>query len=206
MYYKLLLAVSIMLLLSLSAFPQEAEVGKDKMSTEPMEMMPPQPLNNAMLNWLVGEWEGTTETNMGKSEDWMKIEKGLDGQFLLMHYKGKNTEVKDEAMKSMKEQMHMTDEQINEMMQKPYMGMGVITLNPKSGELMGYWFDSYRDVSKGTGTVEAAKSMMTWTSPAMGTMSRTTEKLGPDKMKITIKGKDTSGIEFEGTSMMTRKK
>ncbi|GAB4376930.1 MAG: hypothetical protein Kow0042_23850 [Calditrichia bacterium] len=187
-------------LLCAGLWAQESEQKEMEIPTAP-----PQPLNDEWSNWLVGEWKGISQSNMGKSEEWMKIEKGLDGQFLIMHYKSKVIEANPEAMKKMQEQMKMSAEDMEKMMQSEYRGMGLSTINPMTGEMVGYWFDNYRDVSKGTGKMEGNKSTAKWKSAFME-MERIVEKIDENKMKVTYSGKDAMGTEFSGTSELSRVK
>jgi hypothetical protein len=200
MNFKSVIVLMCVLMLSLAVFAQESETSPQS----DMPMTPPQPLNNDWQNWLIGEWQGTSESTMGKSDDWMKIEKGIDGQFLIMHYTGKTIEIKPDALKQMAKEMNISEDQAKEIAHQEYKGLGITTVNPMSGEIMGYWFDSYRDVSEGKGSYEGNTSTITWTSKYMGTMKRTTEKLGDNKMKITFSGKDTKGNPYEGSAIMTR--
>ncbi len=199
MLYKSVLMLLVLLFMAVSVFAQEMEEGE-------MDMAPPQPLSNDWHQWLIGEWKGTSETNMGKTKDWMKIEWGPGKQFLVMHYKGKTTEVNQETLSQAAEKMNMPREQLKEMMMQDYYGLGITSLDPKTGEPMGYWFDSYRDISKGSGTLKDDKSKMTWTSEAMGSMTRVVEKVSKDKMTVKMHGKDPSGMEWSGTAEMTRVK
>ncbi|MBD3226355.1 MAG: hypothetical protein GF313_16620 [Caldithrix sp.] len=199
MIYRALLTISAVLVLIFSVNAQEQQ----EESTPPG---PPQPLNDSWHQWMIGEWKGTSESNMGKTKDWMKVEWGPGKQFLIMHYKGKTTEVKEDALKQAAKKMNMPQDKMKEMMMEDYYGIGIMTLNPQTGEPMGYWFDSYRDISKGSGTMEDGKSTMTWTSKAMGTMKRVVKKVNEEKMTIKMHGQDPSGMEWSGSSVMQRVK
>ena len=170
----------VLLSVLLLAAPVLAQEGKENQG-EGMEMpAPPQPLDNAFLNWMVGEWEGWTKSQMGQSKDWMKCEMGLNGQFLMMDYSSDMGGAGD------------------------FHGMGAITL--KDGALKGYWIDVMRTMSQGSGTLEGdSKSTMQWTD-AMGSHTRITEKLGEDKMRVTIKVTGPDGKPMEAMSEITRKK
>ena len=61
---------------------------KEGMST----FKPPRALDNKWSKWLVGEWEGTSVSVVGNGKDWMKVEKALDGQFLILRYERQITE------------------------------------------------------------------------------------------------------------------
>lgn len=158
---------------------------------------PPSLKNNDWMKWMVGEWEGTTESPMGTSKDWMKVEFALDGQFVIAHMKSEMTSVN----KEMAMQMGMTEEQMKE----PYYGMGVFTVDPKTGEAIDYWFDSMRGISTGKGMREGNVETTKWES-AMGSETRTLEKKGENDMvmtfKMTMHGMDQA---MEGKTVLKRK-
>jgi hypothetical protein len=167
-------ALPLTLLLALClAMPLVA--GDEKSAGDEM-MAPPAALDEATFGWMLGEWEGWTDSPMGKSEDWMLCEMGLGGQFLMMKYKSKTA---------------MGD----------YEGVGMLTL--KDGELKGYWVDTWRSMSEGTGTLEGTRSTITWSGPE-GDHLRITELVG-DKMVATIK-MEMGGQPMEVRSEMTRVK
>lgn len=168
-------SLACLVTLALSAFGQEKEAAKDAMA-----MTPPAPLADDFFTWLVGEWEGTTTSPMGNSQDWQKVELSLDNQFLMTHYTARMPEM-------------------------TYKGMGPLTINPATGEITGYWFDNWRGVYKGTGKREGNKVTMTWEGP-MGTRTETTEKVSEDKVVTTFKNKEPDGKVMEGRTELTRKK
>ncbi|NIR47654.1 DUF1579 domain-containing protein [candidate division KSB1 bacterium] len=173
--FTLVIALSVCFAIPLMA--QEQEMAKSEME----EHAAPPPLDDEWSNWMVGEWEGTSEGPMGKSKDWMKCQKGLDGQFLIIHWKGKM----DNGM--------------------TYEGRGASTIHPMSGKVMGYWIDSMRGMYEGEGKREGNKLTMEWTG-STGTAVRITEKISDDKFVVTEKMTMPDGSTMEGTSEMTRKK
>ncbi|MFQ5583112.1 MAG: hypothetical protein ACE5GL_01600 [Calditrichia bacterium] len=206
---RVITVVCVVLLLIIASFPviaqqEEMKPGSKMMSAEKMpEMMPPKPLSGEFNNWIVGEWEGYSTSPMGKSKDVMKCEAVLDGQFLLITYEGKMIEHNEEMMKEMGEKMQMSDEAMEKMKEMSYKGMGLVTQNPQTGGMMGYWFDNWRGISKGSGSQEKGEQMMTWKGP-MGTEIRTIKMTGRDNMVVTFKSSGPMG-EFEGKSEYTRK-
>ncbi len=161
---------------------------------------PPGPLNDDFLKWLVGEWEGTTESPMGKSNDEMEVDWDLEHQFIGFRFKSKNAESDPAKLEAMAKATGMTKEQLL----APYKGKGVMTMNPETKEYIGYWFGSFRDVSQGKGAREGNKITMTWEG-SMGNEVRTFEKAGDDKLVMSFKGKDPQGNEMSGTTTMMRK-
>jgi len=198
------LILTALLTLVVQPLPTLAQEEK-KMTQEAMPMSLPKPLADDLCTWMVGEWEGWSTSPMGKSQDWQKIEWGLDNQFLMTHYTAKHTEVNQEAMKAWTEAMKMSKEDMDKMKDMVYKGMGPMTINPMTGEFVGYWFDNWRGSYKGTGKREGDKITMHWEGP-MGTSERTIEKVSADKMVMTFKENDPSGKVIEGRTELTRKK
>lgn len=209
----LVLSLALLVLISISVLAQEKEMKMEKQEEmkadmgkgmqEMPDMTPPKPLSSDWYNWMAGEWEGYTQSHMGKSKDWLKIQYALGNQYMKMHYKGEMVEANEEKMKEWQEQMNLSDEQMEAMKNMKYEGMGLMTQDPKTGEGMGYWFDNWRSVSKGKGKMEGENKMtMVWEG-AMGTETRTTEKIGENKMVVTFKSSGPMG-EFEGKTELTR--
>lgn len=165
------------------------------------EMAPPAPLNDPWTKWMVGEWEGESESDAGKTKEWMKVEMALGDQFYVLHLNSTMTSISDEGLKM----WNMTREQAEEMMKMPYQGMGMFTFDPKTGETIGYWFDSWRGAYQGRGTLEGNKETSNWSGP-MGTSVRTTEKINENEMRMTFKETMLDGKVAEGSGTMRRKK
>lgn len=178
---------------------------KEMLKEGAMPMTPPKPIDDELCTWMIGEWEGWTTSPMGKSQDWQKVEWGLDNQFVMMSYTAKMTEANEEAMKSMAKAMGMSDEAMAQMKDMVYKGMGPLTIDPMTGEYVGYWFDNWRGMYKGTGKREGNKITMKWEGP-MGTSMRTIERAGEDKLIVTFEEKMPNGEMVKGRSELTRKK
>jgi len=168
-----ILLLALLMCISLPLLAQEQE--QEKPGTPP----PPKPLGEEW-DWIVGEWEGYTESPMGKAKEWEKVEFTLDRQFMMIQ--------------ATSEWNGMT-----------YKGGGVTTVDPKTGELVGYWFDNFRSVYQGKGKREGDKFTMTWIGP-IGQSTRITEKVSDDKYTITVKMTGAEGKETESKTVMTRKK
>ena len=123
---------------------------------------------------MVGEWEGWADSPMGKSKDWLKYELGLDGQFLFI-------QTRSESPAGM------------------YKGMGAITLNPQSGNVVGHWIDNFRGRYEGAGKRDGDKLVMEWDG-TMGKSTRITERISKDKFRVMVKqaGPDGKMMEFSG--------
>ena len=140
-------------------------------------MQAPEPLTDAFLKSYLGKWQGATKSEMGESEDVMDCWMALNDQFVIINYKS-------------------TSPAMN------YEGMGAVTIDPQSGQVLGYWIDSMRDMSKGVGKIEGNKLIMEWTSK-MGTGTRT-EELVDNKLHVTSKWKMPDGSVMESTSDFQR--
>lgn len=138
---------------------------------------PPAPLEDDFLNWMVGEWKGWTDSPMGKSEDWMRCEMGMGGQFLILEFKA------DGPMGR-------------------YVGGGAFTLNQEGG-IEALWIDSFRDMAKGNGTREGDVMTMHWESK-MGKGTRITTKVSNDKLAFTSTWEMPDGTKMESKSEMAR--
>lgn len=197
-----ILLLVLLLCAALPVLAQEKEMAEKKMDQN--QMAAPQALDNAWYNWLVGEWTGWSESPMGKSDDWMQFDYALNNQFLMLKYKGKMAEMTDEQMKTWKTSMNLSDEDVQKVKDSVFKGIGMQTINPQTGEVTGYWFDSWRNISKGSGKIADNKETMTWQS-AMGTGTRTVEKVGPDKFVVSEKWTMPDGNVMESKSEFTRK-
>ena len=196
------LSLAIMALVALPLLAQEKEMEKESMGPTP----PPMPLDDDLIKWMVGEWEGWSESPFGKFQDWQKCEMAMDNQFLLIDYTSRMSSMTPEQTKSMAEEMNMSVEETEKMMaDMVYRGHGTITIDPKTDDFVGYWFDNWRGMYKGTGKKEGEKIIWNWESP-MGSSVRTMEKMGDDKWVETHRHEDPSGKVTEGGSVWTRKK
>ena len=200
---KTLFFIVLMLLLAIAPFA----IGQDK--TKPAESMnsnaPPKPLDDAMSSWMIGEWSGTTESSMGTSNDWQKNEMSLDKQFITTNFTSQITKVDPQFLKAQAAQMKMSEQDVDKMMKSSmYKGMGLMTLDPKTGNYIGYWFDSWRGMYKGTGKLEGNKITMNWEG-TMGSEVRTIEKDEKGNLIQTFK-QNMNGMMMEGKTVSMRKK
>jgi hypothetical protein len=194
--------MAVLICLALPLFAQE----KTEMAKEAApSMMPPTALEDDLFKWTIGEWEGWGTSPMGKSQDWQKIEMGLDGQFLMTHYTSKTTEMTPEQMKMVATMYGMPEDQVKNMIGTVYQGMGPMTIDPKTGEIVAYWFDSMRGIYTGKGKREGNKYTVNWEGP-MGSSVMVVEKTGDDKMLFSMDQKDPSGKTMHSQADFTRKK
>jgi len=138
----------------------------------------PPPLNDAFINWMIGEWRGETSSQMGKSSDYMKFELALNGQFVIMTYESKTENGQTIS------------------------GLGALTQD-KEGNTVGYWIDSWRTMSEGKGFREGNLSTIKW-STQEGVYIRTTEKIDENTMHVTGSMTDASGQKINSESTFKR--
>ena len=171
MQRTIVLSVLFILLTAIFAIAQEGEADHSQIT-------PPTPLEEEFMSWMVGEWKGSSTSQMGKTIDYMRCEMDLGGQFMTMTYKSKTEDGRKMS------------------------GMGAITKD-KAGKLVGYWIDSWRTMSKGNGTREGWISTMHWTT-AEGSYTRTTEKVDENTMKVTGVMKNADGSEIRSQAEFKR--
>ncbi|MDN5210649.1 hypothetical protein QQ020_01280 [Fulvivirgaceae bacterium BMA12] len=170
---KLFFATLTLVFLSFAAIAQEKEA-----TTESASYSAPAPLNDDLMEWMIGEWKGKMVGPMGESEEWLKYEYGLGDQFLMVS-----------ATSSMGE--------FN------YKGTGAITLKPESEEVVGYWIDNMRGMYKGKGMREGDMVKMTWYGPN-GNATRITKKEGNDKFTVISHSPGADGNTIESKGEFTR--
>ena len=171
-----LVILALLLCFTLPLLAQEKEMDKKEMPDMPA---PPPPLDDDFMNWMIGEWKGFSESEMGKSDDWMKCEMGFGGQFMTIEYKSEGP-------------------------MGAYTGGGAFTLNQEDG-IEAVWLDSFRDISSGKGKRDGDVMTMHWDGK-MGKGTRITEKVSDDKLNVTNKWEMSNGMVMESKSEFTRVK
>jgi hypothetical protein len=172
---------------------------------------PPKVIDDDWSKWLVGQWQGTAKSDFGEHKDWVKgrcrlnIEFALNGQFLLRKGESQITGLSDEYVKQLKGQ-HLSDSQIDKIRSSTFESMEVYAIDPKTGEVIGYLFDSLGCIAKGTGKREGNKEIMNWvwSGQGQGISSRVTEKLSDDKFIATEKYTMPDGSIMVDKAEMTR--
>ena len=125
----------------------------------------PRPLDDEWSKWLVGEWEGTVGLGGVRSEAWREIELGLNGQFLITKHEHKIT---DEEIQGLKKVTNISDENAKTYQSLPFKYLEIWTIDPKNGEVIGYFFDSLRRVAEGKGKLQGNKEIVEWQWFAQG--------------------------------------
>ena len=91
----------------------------------------------------------------------------------------------------------------------PFKELQLQTIDPKTGERIGYLFDSLRCIAKGTGRLEGNKEIMEWEWSVTGqgaTSASITEKISDNKFIGTHKYILPNGNKMEDKVEFTRKK
>jgi hypothetical protein len=183
---KKLYLISLVLILSLSSCVSNQKKEPDKGNIPSLE--PPKALNDEWSRWLVGSWQGTAKSDFGEHKDWAKgdcrlnIELVLNGQFIIRKGHSQVTGLSDEYTKQLKGQ-RMSDSDIEKMRSSTFESMEIYTIDPKTGEIVAYLFDSLRCVAKGTGKRQGNKEIINWvwSVQGAGTSIRVTDKVSEDK-------------------------
>ena len=173
--FVVLLALLVCFAMPLLAQDKE----KKEMAAGDMDMTPPTPLTeDKYCSSRVGEWKGWSEGGpMGKVEQTETVEMALNGQFLLI--KSQDT---GEGQ-----------------------GMGILSINPETGEFMGSWADGFRGMYDGAGKREGKVLTMKWTG-YQGTYESVETMVDDDTISYTWSFTDPAGNTMEGKGEMKRVK
>jgi len=185
----------------------------------------PKPLDDDWSSWLVGEWDVVSGESWVADESGkvakidvgeqgvgsFEIESGLNGQFLIM--RGSSGEMTDEQKKQIKdvskEMTNASDEDIERFLSMPYKSLQIQTIDPKTGEVIEYLFDSQRCIAEGRGRRQGSKEIMewVWSATAQGATSVSTiEKINDNEFTYNHKYTLPNGNTMEDNVEFTRKK
>lgn len=167
----------------------------------------PKPIDDEWSRFLIGEWEGTGESDAGTGKARVKIEFALNGQFLIKKGEALVTEITPEQKKYLKETLHATDEEIEKFLSTSFKEIEIFTIDPKTGEIIGYLFDSLRCVAVGRGRRDGNKEIIKWdwSVGGQGTSERITEKVDDNKLVVTERYTLANGGKMEDKGYMTRR-
>jgi hypothetical protein len=204
---KRLPIILLVAIVSISSFAinEEKETAKKSGSTS----FQPKPLDDDWSKWLVGQWEGTAESDVGTGKCWLKIDFGINGQFLIMNSESEINEISDEQRQYLKDTMNASDEDIKKSQNSTFKELQIHTIDPKTGEVIGYLFDSLRCTAEGRGRRQGNKEIMEWkwSATAQGATSvRIIEKINDNKFTLNHKYILPNGKKMEDKIEMTRKK
>jgi hypothetical protein len=216
--------VSIVLLIVMVSMASCAKMQQEEMVKESgTPSFQPEPLDDEWSKWLVGEWKVVS----GES-DWLvdesgsrvkidldeegtsdiKIEFGLNGQFLIMRGNAEIGEMTDEQIKQLKETMNASDEDMERFTSNPFTSLEIYTIDPKTGEVIGYLFDSMRCIAQGRGRRQGNKEIMewVWSATAQGATSvHVIERINDNKFTYNHKYTLPDGSKMEDKAEFTRK-
>lgn len=167
----------------------------------------PEPIASDWFKWLVGHWRGTGQSSAGTGVSDMTIELSLNGQFLIFTSEDSITEMTDEQKENLKRAAGATDQEIERFRKLPFREIQLQTIDPGSGEILGYLFDSLRCVAVGRGRLEGNKQTMSWewSIGGKGTSTSVVEKLDSDTFAISGTY-ETDGQTVDDTACMIMKR
>ena len=169
----------------------------------------PEPLDDNWNKWLVGQWEGSADSDAGTAKLWMKIDFGLNDQFLIMKGEAKITELTAEQIKYLKETLNASDEDLERYRSSTFKNLQIHTIDPKTGEVIGYLFDSMRCIAEGKGRRQGNKEIIEWkwSATAQGATSvYITEKINDNNFTLNHKYILPNGKKMEDKIEMIRRK
>jgi len=161
----------------------------------------PPPLSDDWSRWLVGEWQGAGESDTGKGKGVTRIELALGGQFLISRGQAEITELNPDYLK---QHLGATDEEIERFRRAGYQALEIYTIDPKTGEVIGYLFDNLRCVATGRGKREGFRETVEWEWRTGRKFTRITERVSADRMRITERTPNPNGSVMEDKGEMVR--
>lgn len=209
MYKPLLLLLAGMVLLGCAcALQSSIEKKQGDSETGGVALNVPDPLDDGWTRWILGEWGDFCEPgSQEKRNGTMTAELGLNGQFLIIRHEHVITK---EDVESLKEGMQTDDDQAAKFQSNTHKEVEYYTIDPETGDVIGYLFDSLRCVAVGKGTRQGNKEVIEWRwkrGQREITSIRTTERIGEDKLMMTDKYLGPDGeVMMEGKAEATRKK
>ncbi len=161
----------------------------------------PLPMADDWTKWIVGEWEGAGAGQGGGGHGTARFELALSGQFLVCRGSSVITQLDPDYLKK---HMQASDAEIERFRRSGYHILEVYTIDQKTGEVIGFLFDSLRCVATARGSRESDKETMNWEWQTGHKSTRITERLGPNKMRITERTPLPDGSVMEDKGEMTR--
>jgi hypothetical protein len=172
----------------------------------------PKGLDDEWSRWLVGEWESSAESDLAGFKCWVKgvgrvkMELGVGGQFLVVTKQGEVVRISEEYLEHLRQNVHASEEEIEKLRRMKFAEVEYVTMDPRTGGLIGYLFDSWRCVATGAGAHEGDTEVIEWkwSAGGQGTSVRTTRRIGANKLVITEKYTLPDGGTMEDRAEMTR--
>jgi len=166
-------------------------------------MFLPPVLADDWTKWIVGEWEGTGESDSGKGKGTATFELGLSGQFLIMRSEAVITELNPDYLKK---HMGATDEQLKRFKRSGYLSLELYTLDPANGEVLAYLFDNLRCIATGRGKREGFRETVDWQWQNGRKSTRIVQRAGEDRMLLIERTPNPDGSVMEDKGEMRRVK
>jgi hypothetical protein len=208
----------VMLLAVASCARQEqtraVESAMDQEKKTVLSLGQPKGLDDEWSRWLSGEWEISAESDLPGFKCWIKgkgrvkAEFGVGGQFLVVTKQGEVAEISEDYLQHLRRNLNTPEDEIEKLRRMKFTEVDFRTIDPRTGRVIAYLFDSWRCVATGTGQCEGNKEIIAWTWSAggQGTSVRTTERIGTDQCIITEKYTLADGSTMEDRVRMVRRK
>jgi hypothetical protein len=177
-------------------------------------LVPPKGLDDEWSRWLIGEWESSAESDLPGFKNWVKgtgrvkAELGVGGQFLIVRKQGKVAHISEEYLQHLRQSVHASEDEIEKLRKMKFEEVDFRTIDPRTGGILAYLFDSWRCVATGAGKREGNKEIIEWkwSAGGQGTSIRTTERISDDKLVVTEKYTLADGGTMEDRVQMVRRK
>jgi len=102
--------------------------------------------------------------------------------------------------------MNATEEEIERFVRLPYQALEIYTIDQRTGEVVGYLFDSLRCMAQGRGKLEGNRETVQWEWSNGHKSTRVTEKAGHNKAVVIQRTPMRDGSVMEEKGEMTRRK
>jgi hypothetical protein len=166
----------------------------------------PLPLDNEWTRWIVGDWEGTGESDAGSGRGSLHIGLGFNSRFLIITGEAAVTSMSAQQRQYLKTQLHTTDEDIARFRARPFRGLEIYTIDQDTGEVIGCLFDNLRCVARGRGEWVGNTQIIEWKWASGDTSTRITTALGRDRLSIVERIAMPDGSTMEESGEMVRMK
>ncbi len=177
-------------------------------------LVPPQGLDDEWSRWLIGEWESSAESDLPGFPCWVKgtgrvkAELGVGGQFLIVTKQGEVAQISDEYLQHLRRNTQSAEDEIEKLRKMKFAEVDFRTIDPRTGGIVAYLFDSWRCVAMGTGTCDGKTEIIEWkwSAGGQGTSVRTTVRVSENKFVVTEKYTLPDGGTMEDRAQMIRKR
>jgi hypothetical protein len=102
--------------------------------------------------------------------------------------------------------LHATPDEIARFKAAPFRGIELYTVDQKTGEVVGYMFDSLRCIATGLGKWSQEEFVMEWQWSSGHTSTRTTTRLSDDRFVAVERIAMPDGSTMEESGEMVRRK